>query len=88
MPLKSLDMMQLMERFGSERECREILAELRWPDGVACSRCGSIEHAYDSERYVYDCYACGYQFSVLAATIFHDTKLPLRKWFMAVLLMV
>jgi transposase-like protein len=37
---------------------------------------------------VYDCYSCGYQFSVLAGTIFHDSHLPLRKWFLAVLLIV
>ena len=88
MPMKSMTLMNLMERFGTERECRDVLAELRWPNGVACTRCGGMEYAYDSERYVYDCYSCSYQFSVLAGTIFHDTKLPLRKWFMATLLMV
>lgn len=88
MPLKSIDLMELMERFGSEKECREILSELRWPSGVICPRCSDTKHAYDSERYTYDCYSCGYQFSVMAGTIFHDTKLPLRKWFMAALLMV
>mgnify|MGYP001572230597 FL=1 len=88
MPLKSLDMMQLMERFGSEKECRDVLAELRWPDGVTCPRCEGTEYAYDSERYVYDCYSCNYQFSALVGSVFQDTKLPLRKWFMATLLMV
>lgn len=88
MPLRSIDMMDLMEHFGSERECRDVLAELRWPNGVTCPRCEGTQHAYDSERYTYDCYSCGYQFSVLAGTIFHDTKLPLRKWFVATLLMV
>ena len=87
MPLKSMDMMQIMERFHKEEECRDALAELRWPNGVACPRCGGIEHAYDSKTYRWDCYSCGYGFTALAGTIFHDTKLPLRKWFMAVLLM-
>lgn len=88
MPTQKMDMMMLMEQFHSEDKCREILAELRWPNGVACVRCGGVKHAYDSVRFVYDCYSCGYQFSVMAGTIFQDTKLPLRKWFMAVLLMV
>ena len=88
MPLKSMTMMHIMENFDSEARCRELLAVLRWPDGVACPRCGGIDHAYDSKRYVYDCYSCGYQFTALVGTVFQDTKLPLRKWFMAVLLMV
>src|SRR3990172_371748 len=80
--------MRLTERFHSEEWCRDVLAVLRWPDGVRCPRCQGEKHAYDSERYVWDCYSCDYQFSVMSGTIFHDTKLPLRKWFMAVLLMV
>lgn len=86
--MKNMDMMELMERFGSEQECRTVLEELRWPKGVACPRCEGVKHAHDTERGVYDCYSCGYQFSVLAGSIFHDTKLPLRKWFLAVLLMI
>ena len=88
MPLKSMNMMTLLEQFHSEERCREVLAVLRWPNGVTCPRCSETKHSYDSERFVYDCYSCGYQFSVLAGTIFHDTKLPLRKWFIAVALMV
>ena len=84
----NMNMMKLMDTFHSEERCREYLAELRWPNGVACPRCGAMEHAYDSERYVWDCYSCGYQFSVLAGTIFHDTKLPLRKWLIATYLMI
>src|SRR3990172_10153528 len=83
-----MNLFQLMNDFDTEKECREALAELRWPDGVKCPRCQGERHAYDSERHVWDCYSCGYQFSVMSGTIFHDSKLPLRKWFMAVLLIV
>lgn len=88
MPTQAMDLMKLMDNFHTEEKCREALVEIRWPDGVRCPRCDGGRHAYDSARFVWDCYSCGYQFSVLAGTIFHDTKLPLRKWFMAVLLMV
>ena len=86
--MSATNLFELMEDFESEKACREALAELRWPAGVKCPRCNAGRHAYDSERHVWDCYSCGYQFSVMSGTIFHDSKLPLRKWFMAVLLMV
>jgi transposase-like protein len=38
------------------------------------------------KRNQFACESCGYQFSVTAGTIFHDSHLPLRKWFIAVLL--
>lgn len=88
MPLKNLDMLQLMEQFHKEEECRDVLAELRWPVGVECPRCSGKRNAYDSKTYRWDCYSCGYGFTAIAGTIFQDTKLPLRKWFIATLLMV
>ena len=86
--MNPVNLFDLMDDYDTEKECREALAEIRWPQGVKCPRCNGERHAYDSERYVWDCYSCGYQFSVMSGTIFHDTKLPLRKWFAAVLLMV
>jgi transposase-like protein len=39
-------------------------------------------------RILYVCRDCGFQFSAITGTIFHDTHLDLEKWFMAVALMV
>ena len=36
-----MDLMQLFERFGTEKQCREALEQMRWPDGVKCLRCQS-----------------------------------------------
>jgi transposase-like protein len=39
------------------------------------------------KRYQFVCDSCSYQFSTTAGTIFHDSHLPLWKWFLAVYLM-
>ena len=85
---QEMNIMNLMEKYQSEESCRNALAELRWKDGVACPRCGSksIRNSYTREQY--DCGSCGYQFSVITGTIFQDTHLPLRKWFVAIYLMI
>jgi transposase-like protein len=85
---QEMNMMKLIERFPSEESCRNALAELRWEDGVTCPRCGSksIRNSYTREQY--NCGSCGYQFSVITGTIFQDTHLPLRKWFVAIYLMI
>ena len=85
---QEMNLMKLIERFHSEEKCRDRLEALRWPDGVACLRCGSTSISRLRERALFDCNSCGYQFSVTAGTIFHDTHLPLRKWFLAAYLMV
>ena len=38
-------------------------------------------------RHLYECLTCGHQFTATAGTIFHDTHLPLHKWFLAITLM-
>jgi len=76
-------MMELEGRFSAERNCRQYLAELRWPSGFVCPRCGGSE-AWDmkaANRWV--CRACRYQVSIMAGTVFQDTHLSLRTWFRA-----
>jgi transposase-like protein len=39
-------------------------------------------------RRLYECKGCGYQFSATSGTVFHDSHLPLEKWFMAIALIL
>ena len=49
--LKNMDIMKLMDKFHSEDECLDVLEDLRWPDGVTCSRCNSksISRVYNKQ---------------------------------------
>jgi transposase-like protein len=85
-----INLVNLIERFGSDEKCRAHLTELRWPNGVTCPRCESASVSYIVKREQYDCNApaCRHQFSVTSGTIFHDSHLPLWKWFLAIYLMI
>jgi transposase-like protein len=83
-----MDLPRLMESFWTDDKCRAYLEDLRWPQGVRCPRCASDKIARVRSRRQYDCSSCRYRFSVTVGTIFHDSHLPLWKWFAAVALMV
>ncbi len=83
-----MDLVKLIENFRDESSCREYLEGLRWPNGIACLRCGSTSVSRVLKRGQFDCDSCRYQFSVTAGTIFHDTHLPLWKWFLATYMML
>jgi len=85
--LKNMDLMKLMKECDTQDECRLILEELRWPEGVRCPSCESDKISRILKRSQFDCDSCRYQFSVTSGTIFHDTHLPLPKWFAAAYLM-
>ena len=84
---QEMDLMKLMEQFGSEEKCRMYLEKLRWPEGVICIRCQSDKISQIYKRNQFACDSCQYHFSVTAGTIFHDSHLPLPKWFAAIYLM-
>ena len=84
---QDVTLVDLIAQFGSEDKCRTYLEDLRWPSGVHCPRCGSEKISRIKARGQFDCDACTYQFSVTAGTIFHDSHLPLWKWFLAVYVM-
>jgi transposase-like protein len=81
------NLVQLIEEFRSEDQCRDYLEALRWPEAVSCPRCQSGSVSRIEDRSQYDCNECRYQFSVTSGSVFHDTHLPLWKWFLAVYMM-
>ena len=81
-----MNLLKLVSRFDNDEKCRMHLEQLRWPDGIRCVRCESAKISRMYKRNQFACESCGYQFSVTAGTIFHDSHLPLRKWFIAILL--
>ncbi len=83
-----VNLVSLIDRWSDEDTCREYLEALRWPSGVACLRCGDTSVSRVHDRGQYDCNSCRYQFSVTAGTIMHGSHLPLRKWFLAIYLML
>lgn len=80
---EEMNLVELIKDFADENKCRTYLEHLRWPNGVQCLECGSEKVYRILKRNQFVCDDCSHQFSVTAKTIFHDTHLPLWKWFLA-----
>jgi ISXO2-like transposase domain/Transposase zinc-ribbon domain len=72
-------LLEVEQRFCDEAKCRDYLFALRWPQGFACPICGAGGLAIRRDQW--RCLRCGRETSVLAGTIFQDSKLPLAVWF-------
>jgi transposase-like protein/Zn ribbon nucleic-acid-binding protein len=70
-------------QFYSEDQCRDYLYRLRFPGGFVCPKCENRK-AWRIGKTLYECSRCGHQASVIAGTIFQDTRRPLRIWFTAI----
>lgn len=90
---KQKSLFEIVAKFNTEEKCIKHLERIRWPRGLRCLRCKSkrvmtfeAEGKTGKERHLYECVDCRYQYSVTVGTIFHDSHLPLMKWFLAIYL--
>ena len=85
---RGMPMHEFFSRYGTEPQCAHELAQLRWPYGFRCPRCGTAEHYRINQgaRVLSQCRACRHQTSLTAGTMMDSSKLPLRLWFLAIYL--
>ena len=83
--LKNFDsLFDLMDAFPDEQSCIDHLRSIRWQNGEFCPHCGCNRIMHFADKKTFKCSECRLRFSIKVGTIFQDTKLPLRKWFMAI----
>ena len=68
----------------TEEECRRYLEELRWPEGISCPRCEARSIVPIPARRRFYCQSCRHFFSLTSGTAFHNSHLPIRKWFLTI----
>lgn len=84
-------MFRILERFPDEESCFTFLEQYRWGADPVCALCGSTNVApkRDGRRTGrWNCHDCRSSFNVCSGTIFEKTRIPLRKWFCAISLMI
>lgn len=83
-------LMEAIRYFSDADVAREYVAAIRWPDGVACPTCGSLEVRFLSTRKLWECKTKHQrkQFSVKVGTIFEDSPVALDKWLAALWMLV
>ncbi len=82
-----MSLLDFQEKFPNEKACWEYLVKMRWAEGVSCSKCHSVRFDLIRTRRVFECRGCHRQISATSGTVFHKSRIPLRKWFWAIYLM-
>lgn len=83
---KSLSLIELFELFPDEESAIRELEANRWPEGVECPHCESarITEVKDHRPMKWRCKDCRKFFSVRIGTAMQDSRLPARKWVLAI----
>ena len=80
---------ELFRRFLNEETARKFFENRRWPNGTSCPHCGrlSVSECKDHRPMAYRCRDCRQHFSVRTGSVLGESRLPLRKWLMAIYMM-
>lgn len=79
-----MNLFDVYKNFQNEKDCHNYLIDLRWPDGIKCVYCQGNQIYRRSYGNGLKCRSCNKSFTVTVRTIFHASKLPLSKWFLAI----
>jgi transposase-like protein len=78
---------EFTDYFCDEATCVKHFTSIRFANGEYCPHCGHTEiYAFSSGKR-YRCKSCKQDFTIKTGTVFGESKLPLRKWFMAIYLL-
>src|SRR5579864_6742610 len=89
-----MNLLAICKTFSTEDQALDYLIKQRWPKGVRCLACDhdkvyriATKGKTGKPCRLFECADCKLHFSATTGTLFHDSHLPLQKWFMAMALM-
>ena len=82
---KGMSLDDFFEHYGTDEKCTQALEAARWGRGYSCPSCGCTAYStfYRNGKKHWQCRDHKHQVTVRSGSIFHASRLPLRKWFMA-----
>jgi len=78
---------EFMEHFQDEQTCWEHFTKIRFRNGQYCPHCGHDTIYKFSQGKRYRCSKCKKDFTIITGTVFGESKLPIKKWFIAIYLL-
>ncbi len=86
---EGITLIDLMDMFPSEAAAQDWFEHMLWHGERCCGHCGSVRTCTASHaKMPYWCSDCRSYFSVRTGTVFECSRLPLRKWAIAIYLEV
>lgn len=81
--------LEFVQRFGTDEACQGLLRRWKYrEESFRCPGCGGGQAWHLLSRRLDECRSCGRQTSLTAGTLFHGSRTPLTKWFLALYLVV
>jgi len=82
-----VNIIKFIEQFPDENSCKEHLRRIREDQGIICKNCGCEKQYWLKSKFQWQCSNCEFRTTLKSGTMFENSNLPLRKWYMAMAFM-
>ena len=82
-----MNIIKFIEQFPDEASCKAHLRKVRESKGIKCKQCGCKKHYWLKAKDQWQCSACNFRTTLKSGTMFENSNLPLRKWYLAMAFM-
>ena len=83
---EGISLIEFFDLFPTEETAEAWFVQQRWPNGIACPKCGSLSIVARKNRkpLPWRCKDCRKDFSVKTGSLMESSKLKLRVWLLAI----
>lgn len=74
--------------FPDNESCYRLLDSIKWQNGYTCCKCGCTDYMKGRTAFHRRCKNCDYDESLTANTLFHDMRMPVKKAFFMLFMIV
>lgn len=78
---EGVNFLNFVDKFNSNETCQTFIAQKKWEKGFVCRKCGHKHFIPIKNNFSKECSKCKYIESCTANTLFHKSKIGLRKAF-------
>lgn len=82
-----MDILDFTLEFPDEQSCRDHFKLRREKEGVICKKCGCTKHYWLKGISQWQCSSCNFRTTLRSGTMMQGSKLPFRKWYLAIAFM-
>ena len=84
---KHSSLIEFLADYKDEESCRKFFERIRFRNGDYCPHCGNVSIYRFGGGKRYRCAGCKKDFTIKTGTVFGESKISLRKWFIAIYLL-
>ena len=82
-----MNILSFIEEFPDEQSCKSDFKNNREKEGVFCKNCGCSDHYWLQNKWQWECKRCSFRTTLRSGTLMESSKLPFRKWYLAMAFM-